>query len=58
MPLIWSVSASPFREFSLTQMRVAGQVDLDVDQPGCSRQSDGFSGICVPERILLLLRCP
>ena len=46
-----------FRVFSLTRMSVSGQVDLDVDKRGCSRQSDGFSGICVPERILLLLCC-
>ena len=43
--------------FLTHQMCVAGQVGLDVDQRGCSRQSDGFSGICVPERIPLLLYC-
>ena len=38
-------------------MCVPGQVDLSVDQSGCSRQPNTYTGVYIPERILFLLSC-
>ncbi|KAH0826362.1 beta-lactamase/transpeptidase-like protein [Lanmaoa asiatica] len=46
---------TPYMNLVLAQVRVVGQVDLNVDRSRCPRQSNCYPAICIPERVVFLL---